>query len=71
MGLGSRVRVQVPKYGSRFPSTVMGWLNISDSYGMAIKMGQNSKLQFDPSETPNMAPCALPGVQIFCSIQGI
>ena len=31
-------------------------------------MGQNSKLQFTSSETPNSAPCALPGFQNFCSI---
>ena len=36
LGPGSRVRIQVPEYRSRFPSTVMGWLNIGDSYGMYI-----------------------------------
>ena len=41
MGPGSQVRVpyqgsiqvEVPEYGSRFPSTEMGWPNIVDSYG--------------------------------------
>ena len=36
LGPGYRVQVQIPKYRSRFPSTVMGWLNIGDSYSTYI-----------------------------------